>query len=66
MSLPHRHAHEARLELYYAATIMRQKEARQQSFMKSREHFIASSITSAFGGEKERPPPARVYSKVLT
>ena len=39
-----------RKEERLAATILRQKESRQQNFMKSREEFIASSITSAFVG----------------
>ena len=39
------------------AAAIRRQESRQKSFMKSREHFIASSITSALGGEKERPTP---------
>lgn len=39
-----------RKEERLAATISRQKETRQQNFMKSREEFIASSITSALTG----------------
>lgn len=40
-----------------AATMLRQKESRHQSYMKSREELIASSITTAFtGGERERQP----------
>ena len=40
-----------------AAQMLRQKESRHQSYMKSREELIASSITTAFsGGERERQP----------
>lgn len=55
--------------------ITRQKETRQQNFMKSREEFIASSITSALGGggggmssqvhsAVRSQPPQQSYSRV--
>lgn len=45
--------------------ITRQKETRQQNFMKSREEFIASSITSALGGGGGGMP-SQVHSAVRT
>lgn len=44
--------------------ITRQKETRQQNFMKSREEFIASSITSALGGGGGGGMSSQVHSAV--
>lgn len=45
-------------EEHIAAAIARSKEAHQETFMRGREEFLASAITTAFGGggasERER------------
>ena len=52
-----------------AAAIARSKEARQDSYLRNREEFVASAITSAFGGapvtnERDRTAMGGGYPRV--
>lgn len=47
---PYPHRREERL----AAAITRSRESRQQSYMRNRDEYVASAITSAFASDRER------------
>lgn len=50
LSEPYPHRREERL----AAAITRSREARQQGYMRNRDEYVASAITSAFASDRER------------
>ena len=47
---PYPHRREERL----AAAITRSRDARQQNYMRNRDEFVASAITSAFASDREK------------
>lgn len=67
LSLPHQYPSHRREERL-AAQIARSKESRQEGFMRGREEFLASAITSASAGgpsvSHERERSMGIFSRM--